>query len=359
MSGRPDGAPDDHRGRAPDDGRGGESAERLAGLVVRLYRPAARRDRAAEITDTVRDALRGQGPAGAARELADLFAHALRHRLGLTASSRFGAAVAAAAPLAAASGAVLSAVFLLFAEWDWRAQALPNPSAPPSFGPFTTLGPVVYACWLLVLVAATLGHRRATRAFTGASVLAAAATFPLSAVTGVPRPPLFVLAPLVFFAAVVLAAPVDPLAPERADRRPVPLLAAAGLAALTAATFANGDFWETTRIPGIPATRESRPLWYRHGPSAAEIGFCIAALLVVGLVAALLLMRRNPPLPAAVLLIAPPWLMLVRDYNVQEVLGGREALIWTAAATLGTALAALTATATTRLHRPPAAPTPD
>ncbi|MFC0040255.1 hypothetical protein [Actinomadura rayongensis] len=315
------------------------AAERLAGLVVRLYRPSARDGRHAEIVSTVRDALDGQGRMGAARELADLAAHGVRHRMGLTASSPAGRTLAAAAPLAVASGVALSALFLLCAEWDWRPPTLPDPDPPNRIGPFATLGPLVYLPWLLMLPAAAFGLRRLTRTLAALATATSAALLPLTPPTGADRPPLWALGALALFALIVLAAPADPLAPERPDPRPAPLLAAAMLAVLTVGVFADGSFWRVEHAPDIPdPIFMSRPLWYRY-TAAAPLGTAIVVALVIGLLAALVLARRHPTLPVAVLVTAFPWAMVVYGLNAAESRPLHDAVLWTcllaAAATAG------------------------
>jgi hypothetical protein len=272
------------------------TTDRFIGLIVRLHPPAYRAEHHAEIASTARDSLAAQGRLGAVRELADLAAHALRQRTGLAATSAPGAVAAAAAPLTVASAIAVSGVFLAFAEWDWWDGIYP-PEIGPRVGPFTTLGPVAYIAWLLVLVAVIFGRGGAARSLTRLATAVSIAIVPLAWSTALERPPLFVLSALVLLGTVALAAPVDPLGRSPLDRRVVIVgtLAIAGF--LSAISFGYGTL------------DRPRPLGYRVG-SIHAIGYWTAVALVTLLVVSLLCLRLDRRLPLVAAVVAYPWAVL-------------------------------------------------
>jgi hypothetical protein len=198
--------------------------ERRYHRLLRAYPLDYRRSRGAEIVGTYLDLAgpdrRWPSPADAV----DLVRGGLRQRLraagllGLAAGARF-----AAVP----SFLVASA---LAGVWS-VAEADPAPAewGIPHFGPFASLGVVAWAAWLIAVLTAALSPGRATRAVLGVALLVTVATVPASALTGLPRPPLFVLLPQVVLGAMALLLPGQPSATIRVG---APLAAIGGGAAM-------------------------------------------------------------------------------------------------------------------------------
>ncbi|WP_329519054.1 hypothetical protein [Spirillospora sp. NBC_01491] len=267
---------------------------RLIRFVVRLHPKVDR----AEITSTLQDTLAEQGRASAARELADLAAHGLRQRTGLTAASPAGALLASVAPLATASAVALSSLFLLFAEWDWKPNPYGRNPSVDHLGPFDTLGPIAYFMWLLVSLAALRGRGGAVRLLAAVAVVATLVIVPLASFTGVDRPPLYLLSALSLFGVIVLAAPVDPLRRPTRDRRTLATGTAAVFLILTIFVLGYGEAFSGA----------ARPLWYRDG-STGPMGVMVECSLVVALVASVLCLRLNRRLPLTVAVVGLPWVV--------------------------------------------------
>ncbi|MFF5263910.1 hypothetical protein ACFY4C_33710 [Actinomadura viridis] len=271
--------------------------ERLLRTIVRLYPSSGGGSPHEEVISTARDTLASEGRAGAVRELADLAVHAFRARTGLDATSSPGAVAATAAPLAQASAIALSGIFLLFAEWAWYSFPITFPEFRTSLGPFSTLGPIAYVAWLLVLPAAAWWPR-AVRPLTALALGLTVALVPLSAVTGTDRPPLFVLSALALFGAMALAAPADPL------RRP-----SAGRVLLVTGALAVFGYLALSMISAEASTygEVTRPLWYRYAGDIRNIGFAVPAALVIALLVSLACLRRSRRIPFAIVVLTLPW----------------------------------------------------
>ena len=72
------------------------------------------------------------------------------------------------------------------------------------FGPFLTLGASAWIAWLIAAVAAAVGYGRAAVTM---ALLMTVALIPAAALTGYPRPPLFVVLPQIALGCVALAVP--------------------------------------------------------------------------------------------------------------------------------------------------------
>jgi hypothetical protein len=78
-------------------------------------------------------------------------------------------------------------------------------TVPPGFatlGPVMTVGVVAYAGWLVAGLALLAGRRGAARLTAAMTTLLTVAVVPFAALTGAPRPPLYLLAVLVGFGVV-------------------------------------------------------------------------------------------------------------------------------------------------------------
>ena len=129
--------------------------ERRLHRMLRAYPAAYRAGKGSEIISTVLDASDAQGRVHR-RDLVDLVTHGVRMRLGLSAD-RFGGRVMDEAALPGLfMGAGLSVFLFIWGEW------LPVASSPYStvrFGPFLTVGPVIYLAWIMSAVVVTIRPR--------------------------------------------------------------------------------------------------------------------------------------------------------------------------------------------------------
>jgi hypothetical protein len=118
--------------------------EAHARRLLRIYPPAYRLQRGDEILATVLDAADARGGTSV-RDLTSLVAHGVQMRLGLTAD-RFGGRVMDEAALPGLyMGAAVSIFLFIWGEWLPVART-PYPIA--RFGPFLTVGPVIYLFWI-------------------------------------------------------------------------------------------------------------------------------------------------------------------------------------------------------------------
>lgn len=184
-------------------------SDRYRGLLV-LYPAAYREGHGAVIRDTLLDASDAHGGRPPLLDLVGIATHAVRVRLRLTPDAAVGRVAAAAAPLAAASAVVMALMNMMFREWRWWTG---EHDQYTTFGPFLSIGAIAYLAWILVAVAAATTSGGALRTFRAGAAAASAlglALIPVAAVTGEPRPPLYVLATLALFGTIVVLAPSDP-----------------------------------------------------------------------------------------------------------------------------------------------------
>jgi hypothetical protein len=129
--------------------------ERRLHRVLWAYPAAYRAKKGSEIIGTVLDAADARGRVHR-RDLVDLVVHGIRMRLGLSAD-RFGGRVMDAAGLPGLfMGAGLSVFLFVWGEW------LPITRTPYSiarFGPFLTVGPIIYLAWIVSAVVVTVQPR--------------------------------------------------------------------------------------------------------------------------------------------------------------------------------------------------------
>ncbi|PWR14169.1 hypothetical protein DKT68_00165, partial [Micromonospora acroterricola] len=232
--------------------------------LLLAYPADYRRSRGAEIVGTYLDLAapgrRWPSPADAA----DVVGGGLRQRVRATGAADLVPGVRLAAVLAFLAATSLSGVWVVL---ELR-PASPD-SGVPAAGPFVSLGIVAWTAWLLAAVVHALAPGRWTRRAVALAVLLTVALVPAAALTGLPRPPLFVLLPQVALGLVALGASDGLPAPLRA----VPLVAAgaAGLAGndlLPPDVFA-ASYYTWTVVPVLP--------------SAAVVVLAVVVLLGAGL----------------------------------------------------------------------------
>ncbi|NHC14645.1 hypothetical protein [Motilibacter deserti] len=268
--------------------------------LLRAYPASWRRRHADAVLGTLLDQADAEGrSAVSVADVRDILGHGLLARLHLLLDVVPGRVRAVAGTAALGSGAGLCLALLLLGEW------LP-PWAPPStreagFGPFLTVGPLLYAAWLLAVAASLLRHPRLARSLLGAATLAAvvlphvvANAYPYA---GVERPSSTALAPLAVLGLLVLAAPPS---------RPSPAVVAATAIGTVAAV--GGPMLPLWLSGGSPfPVRDFFYYAYAH-----HLAVSAAVLLAAGLLAAVAaLVARRPAYAGGALLALLPWAVLL------------------------------------------------
>ncbi|MEU2611941.1 hypothetical protein ABZ570_10210 [Micromonospora sp. NPDC007271] len=198
--------------------------------LLLAYPADYRRLRGAEIVGTYLD-LAGPGrrwPSPA--DAADLVHGGLRQRLRAAGTADFVPGVQLAAVLAFLTATALAAV--------WSVIELRPPASEfgvQPVGPFASSAVAAWAAWLVAAVGYALAPGRYARPLLWVAVLLTALVAPVSALTGLTPPPLFVLAPQLALGVVALGMPERPPLAAR-----IALLPAGALAAALA------DHWFTT-----------------------------------------------------------------------------------------------------------------
>ncbi|MFU8854132.1 hypothetical protein ACNAW0_24575 [Micromonospora sp. SL1-18] len=213
--------------------------------LLRAYPADYRRLRGAEIVGTYL-ALAGpdrRWPSPA--DTADLVRGGLRQRLRASGAAGLVPGVRLAAVLAFLTASALAAA--------WTVLEL-RPPAPefglPTAGPFDTIAMVAWVAWLAAAVGHTLAPWRYARPVLWLAVLLTALVLPVSALTGLPRPPLLVLAPQLALGVVALGMPERPPLAAR-----IALLPGGALAgALAARWLADDHLFADYRSFGAIAT---------------------------------------------------------------------------------------------------------
>ncbi|MEV1316620.1 hypothetical protein AB0J14_11115 [Micromonospora arborensis] len=233
--------------------------------LLHAYPADYRRARGAEIVGTYLDLAdphrRWPSPADAA----DLVRGGLRQRVRATGAADLVPGVRLAAALALLAATSLAGVWVVL-------ELRPAPIAgfgEPTVGPFVSLGIVAWTAWGLAALVHALAPGRWARHAGALALLLTAALVPAAALTGLPRPPLFVLLPQIGLGLVALGA-ADGLP---ASLRAVPLIAAGG-AGLLGATLLSpnvfaSSYYTWTVVPVLP--------------SAAVVVLGVAVLLGMGL----------------------------------------------------------------------------
>lgn len=279
-------APAGSRGhRAP---RGADDAlARRYGRLLGAYPAAYRAERGDELVSTYLDTTgptrRWPSPA----DVLDLVGGGLRqhlrarHALGLLPGARL------AATLALPTAAGLAAVWLLWVELFSPVGRHLEPAATAPL----TAGIVTWVGWLVVAVVAALAPGRVTRVAVGVALLLTVAVVPAVTLLSSARPPLSALLPQAALGAVALAWPARPRLPVRL----APALAGVAVAAFFVAAVPREDLG-----------------WYSSYPVAPGVAAAFLTTGAVVLVAVLGLRRDGRGAWAAVVLLFPLGLLLVR-----------------------------------------------
>ncbi|MET7394857.1 hypothetical protein ABZS66_15345 [Dactylosporangium sp. NPDC005572] len=184
--------------------------ERRYRALLRAYPAAYRAERGDEIVDTYLDLAapgrRWPSPA----DVADLVRGGVRQHLRAAGATGLPSALPIAATIALALNTVMAVFWFAFVE-STRVTVHGTDSITPSpgygFGPFASLGVVVWGCWAAAAVAALAGRARALVALALAATVLVA---PVSAVLDLFRPPAMLLLPMIALGVVALAVPRRP-----------------------------------------------------------------------------------------------------------------------------------------------------
>jgi hypothetical protein len=268
--------------------RPGVAYARGCRALLLAYPRSYRAERGEEILSTLLDsAVPGQRLPRAA-DAADVVAAGLRVRLGIPSMAGFDAGLAAAAPIALALAAGISAF-----AW-WRVEPVgAGPGAAPAFlGLFRTIGPLAYLAWLIAALARVLLPATASRVAIG---LATGATIALPAVSGVTsydRPPLWVVMALSVFGVLAFAGSPIGTRPSMDER----IAVAVGTVGVAIVSSALVELWP-------PA---GGGFGYYYQPTVARVGAVVAG--TVGGVAAYALVKAARSSDPQAKKAAQPWL---------------------------------------------------
>jgi len=254
----------------------GVRLEQRCRRLLLAYPRDYRAQRGDEIVSTMLDAMpagrRWPDPADAA----DVVAGGLRYRLGTASLVGFDEGLALAAPVALSLAAGIAGF-----AW-WRVEPVTAGAAlggEPLFGLFRTLGPVAYAFWLLAAVGWAVLRPAPSRVLIAVSIAVTLALPAVAPLTGVDRPPLWVMAALAVFGllALVGSAPASGGYRSTLDGR---LSVPAGAVAVTVAASTVVTLW----APGTEA------YGYYYQPTLARVGTVVTATVAV--VAAIAIARQ-------------------------------------------------------------------
>ncbi|MFF5079009.1 hypothetical protein ACFY36_18295 [Actinoplanes sp. NPDC000266] len=203
--------------------------ERRYQLLVRLFYPAGyRHEREAEIVGTYLELAPPGKRRPSPRDVADLATAGARQHLRATDVTELRPGLRLAGLLAMATATALAAIWAVV-------EAAPLPPditwEIPRFGPFSSLGVIVWATWLLAAFIFVV-RPQWSRVSIGVALLATVAVVPLSTVTEVYRPPVYVLLPQFALGVLALGAGRLPLI-----ERLLPLAAGAAAAAISRPGF--------------------------------------------------------------------------------------------------------------------------
>jgi hypothetical protein len=198
-------------------------------LLVSYPRRWRRARRTEEMLGVMLDAAEAEGRTRpTVMESLNVLGHGLRAR-ALSAIDGLGEPLRArVAQFALISGATISLIMLMFGEigWpggvralpvfdrSWRSSYFVGETLPAQWtgrlGPFASLGVVVYAGWVAMVLAAGLGKTAALRAVAMATLAVTLVAPQLREITGAAMPPQSVLLGLAMLAGLVLLAPTRP-----------------------------------------------------------------------------------------------------------------------------------------------------
>ncbi|RKF20951.1 GlsB/YeaQ/YmgE family stress response membrane protein [Micromonospora globbae] len=274
--------------------------ERRYRRLLRAYPRRYQAERGEEIVGTYLDLVGPQRRWPSPRDALDLLRAGLRERL-----RAYGAlGLADALPLAAtaALNTLIALAAFLFLQVELND---PRITGLDPVGPFQTLGAAAWLGWLLVGLTATTLPGRWARYAAAAGLLLTIALPPAAALTGQPRPPLFVLIPTVALGLTALALPTHP---SWVGRSLPPLAAGFGTAvSVSFAAAENGGNWFTS---------------YRSTPEILAMvgGLMFALVLIAGLGRAL---RADDAGLWAALLLATPAGLFGANQLSQAIAGSR------------------------------------
>ncbi|MGC4875013.1 hypothetical protein ACLQ26_01935 [Micromonospora sp. DT43] len=231
--------------------------------LLRAYPAEYRRSRGAEIVGTYLDLAAPNRRWPSLADAADLLGGGLRQRVRATGATDLMPGVRLAAAVALLTATALAGVWVVL-----ELRPAPPGFGEPSVGPFVSLGMVTWVGWLLAAAAQALTPGRWRRRAVAVALLLTVALVPAAALTGLPRPPLFVLVPQVGLGLVALGASRE----WSGWLRVTPLVAAVtGLA--FAATSSSSSFAWSYRAPSGVLTLQS----------AAMVVLAVAVLFGAGL----------------------------------------------------------------------------
>jgi hypothetical protein len=248
------------------------------------YPAEYRAERGIEIIDTCLELTapgrRWPSPADAV----DLLRGGLRQRLRAAGALGLLAALPIAATLAYSTAVVLAGI------WLGGVETTPPPPSyvQLGFGPFVSLGAPVWIAWLIAAGVAAISPGRWARIGIGLALLLTLTTLPVSAVTEIARPPLFVLVPQLALGSLALALPAS----SRPWLRLMPLVTA-GIA--SAIAIANPVVWY---------------VWYSYQLLPAVAAILLVVALATGVRYALRQDARG--LWATLVLLGPAGLLATR-----------------------------------------------
>ncbi|MEQ4302182.1 GlsB/YeaQ/YmgE family stress response membrane protein [Plantactinospora sp. B6F1] len=293
MSEQPGGAGQDGMTGQPDGtGQDGPAAEvspleRRYRRLLYAYPRRYRSSRGDELVGTYLDLAEPDRRRPSRHDVVDVLRAGLRQRLREQGASGLAAGLPIAATIAMSTLAAIAAFLLIQVEFT----NLPADVLPAKVGPAQTLGAFLWAGWLLAALATMVLPAHWARRGVAAAILLTLAVIPAAPLSGLPRPPLYVLVPVLAFGLMTLALPARP---GWAGRIP-PLLGA-----LTGT--AVGVLFEVTGSGG----------WFTSYNSTIEI-LAMAGVLLVGLALAFGLVRAvtgdSGALWSVVLLVTPAGLL--------------------------------------------------
>lgn len=155
-----------------------------------------------------------------------------------------------------------------------------------------------------MFLAAVSGHGGAARVLAGMATAVAVALVPLDHLTGMNRPPLYMLGALTLFGVIVLAAPADPLRRAPLDRGGLTVYTVAMTGILSGISLEYG-------LPALSYPGGSRPLWYYGTDAITAMGHLMPYVLGLLLAGSLLSLRPNRRLPLGVAVVTFPWALFV------------------------------------------------
>src|SRR5262245_57166107 len=196
--------------------------ERRYRTLLRAYPARYRAERGEEILGTLLDLAEPDRRTPRFADAADLVASGLRYRLGMGTVAGLDGGLATAAPIALCIAAGISAF-----AW-WRVEPVtPDVHIGGSalFGLFRTLGPVAYLAWLVAAAGWAVLRTGPARLLVGFAIAVTLALPFIAPLTGVDRPPLWVLMALSAFGVLALGGYPRPLSTD--ERLAVPVGAVA------------------------------------------------------------------------------------------------------------------------------------